>query len=66
MEKLLDSMVIVARDASRNVRNVRMCPLTVLFTFTNVVYTRLITHKINQFGGGGKWFCSGWESQETQ
>ena len=37
MEKLLDSMVIVARGASRNVRIVRIYPLTALFTFTMVI-----------------------------
>ena len=37
MEKHLDSMVMVARGASRNVRIVRMYPLTVLFTFTMVI-----------------------------
>ena len=36
-EKHLDSMVMVARGASRNVRIVRMYPLTVLFTFTMVI-----------------------------
>ena len=37
MEKHLDSMVMVARGASRNVRIVRMYPLMVLFTFTMVI-----------------------------
>ena len=37
MEKHLDSMVMVARGASRNVRIVRIYPLTVLFTFTMVI-----------------------------
>ena len=37
MEKHLDSMVMVARSASRNVRMVRVYPLTVLFTFTMVI-----------------------------
>ena len=37
MEKHLDSMVMVARGASRNVRIVGMYPLTVLFTFTMVI-----------------------------
>ena len=39
MEKLVDSMVIVARGASRNVR---MFPLTVLFTFTMVIIINCI------------------------
>ena len=39
MEKFLDSMVIVARGASRNVR---MFPLTVLFTFTMVIIINCI------------------------
>ena len=39
MEKLIDSMVIVARGASRNVR---MFPLTVLFTFTMVIIINCI------------------------
>ena len=37
MEKHLDSMVMVARIASRNVRIVRIYLLTVLFTFTMVI-----------------------------
>ena len=37
MEKHLDSMVMVAHGASRNVRIVRMYSLTVLFTFTMVI-----------------------------
>ena len=37
MEKHLDSMVMVASGASRNVRIVRIYPLTVLFTFTMVI-----------------------------
>ena len=39
MEKLVDSMVIVARGASRNVR---IYPLTVLFTFTMVIIINCI------------------------
>ena len=39
MEKFLDSMVIVACGASRNVR---MFPLTVLFTFTMVIIINCI------------------------
>ena len=39
MEKFLDSIVIVARGASRNVR---MFPLTVLFTFTMVIIINCI------------------------
>ena len=39
MEKFLDSMVIVARGASTNVR---MFPLTVLFTFTMVIIINCI------------------------
>ena len=35
-------MVIVARGASRNVRIVRMYPLTVLFTFTMVIIINCI------------------------
>ena len=42
MEKHLDSMVMVARGASRNVRIVRMYPLTVLFTFTMVIIINCI------------------------
>ena len=44
MEKFLDSMVIVARSASRNVR---MFPLTVLFTFTMVIIINCILGLIN-------------------
>ena len=39
MEKHLDSMVMVARSASRNVR---IYPLTVLFTFTMVIIINCI------------------------
>ena len=39
MEKHLDSMVMIARGASRNVR---IYPLTVLFTFTMVIIINCI------------------------
>ena len=60
MEKLIDSMVIVARGASRNVRIVRIYPLTVLFTFTMVIIiycilglTTIICWKDKIWIGGG-------------
>ena len=36
------SMVMVARGASRNVRIVRMYPLTILFTFTMVIINSIL------------------------
>ena len=42
-------MVIVARGASRNVRIVRMYPLTVLFTFTMVIIINCILGLINYY-----------------
>ena len=48
MEKHLDSMVMVARGATRNVRIVRMYPLTVLFTFTMVIIINSILGLIKE------------------
>ena len=49
MEKFLDSMVIVARGVSRNVR---MFPLTVLFTFTMVIIINCILGLIKVYQEG--------------
>ena len=51
MEKLVDSMVIVARGASRNVR---IYPLTVLFTFTMVIIINCILGLISSSMNGYK------------
>ena len=66
MEKLLDSMVIVARGASRNVRIVRIYPLTALFTFTMVIIIYCILGLINIKASFRGLFCLFYLAAELQ